>query len=199
MSELNDLIQILKTESGYEMILNKKIDNLNSGYMYISENDNKEAYALSDKDLLDLEVGSVIGPFSPREGVLRIIKINGIEYRSDSLEARHIMIQPKNDINLDSAFMIIESIKEKINNNYDFSDLAQKFSDDRSSSIRGGDLGWFQEGIMVSEFNNACFEAEVGELSVVLTQFGVHLVEVTASSPEVPKLKIIYLEKYFDE
>ena len=45
--------------------------------------------------------------------------------------------------------------------------LAEKFSQDQGSAVNGGDLGWFTEGLMVEEFNNACFSARKGELVVV--------------------------------
>jgi hypothetical protein len=49
------------------------------------------------------------------------------------------------------------------------------------SGPKGGDLGWSARGRMVKPFNDVLFyKAEQGKLYVVTTQFGVHLVEVTA-------------------
>jgi peptidyl-prolyl cis-trans isomerase C len=60
-----------------------------------------------------------------------------------------------------------------------FEDVAQKESDDVGSGSRGGDLGEFNRGQMVPEFEKAAFEAKVGDVTpVVRTQFGYHIIKV---------------------
>ncbi len=73
--------------------------------------------------------------------------------------------------------------------------VAQIHSVDKSSAIKGGDLGWFKEGEMVAEFNEVCFTATKGDLTIVQTQFGVHLVQVTKKSRNVKKVKIVYIDR----
>ena len=73
--------------------------------------------------------------------------------------------------------------------------MAEKFSQDQGSAVNGGDLGWFTEGLMVEEFNNACFSAKKGELVVVNTQFGTHLIEVVDKSKSTEKYKVAYLDR----
>ncbi|HEU5162588.1 MAG TPA: peptidylprolyl isomerase [Thermoanaerobaculia bacterium] len=64
-----------------------------------------------------------------------------------------------------------------------FADLAVKFSEDGSAPT-GGDLGWFERGRMVPEFEQAAFELAPGETSgVVKTQFGYHVIFVEARKP----------------
>mgnify|MGYP003944764993 CR=1 FL=1 len=58
-----------------------------------------------------------------------------------------------------------------------FSSLAFEFSDGPSKS-RGGDLGFFQEGAMVKPFNDFEFEKNKGDLGVVKTIFGYHIIEI---------------------
>ena len=88
------------------------------------------------------------------------------------------MITPKNDVPLDSVNKIISNIRDRIDKGEDFGTLAQLFSDDKGSAIKGGDLGWFKEGVMVKEFNDACFSNNFDKLSQVTTQFGVHLINI---------------------
>ena len=66
-----------------------------------------------------------------------------------------------------------------------FAELA-KANSDCPSSAKGGDLGPFQHGAMVPEFDKAAFELPEGKVSdPVKTQFGYHLVLVTKKFPAV--------------
>ena len=106
------------------------------------------------------------------------------------------MITPKNDVPLDSVNKIISNIRDRIDKGEDFGTLAQLFSDDKGSAIKGGDLGWFKEGVMVKEFNDACFSNNFDKLSQVNTQFGVHLINITNRSRLVKKHKVIYIDRF---
>lgn len=66
----------------------------------------------------------------------------------------------------------------------DFAALARVHSQGPSGPA-GGDLGWFpREGAMVEEFAAAAFALEPGEVSgVVRTQFGLHVIKLTARKP----------------
>ena len=60
----------------------------------------------------------------------------------------------------------------------DFAELAKSYSDGPSGP-EGGDLGWFGEGAMVTEFDQAAFALGVGEISdPVKTRFGYHIIKV---------------------
>ena len=48
---------------------------------------------------------------------------------------------------------------------------------------------------MVAEFNEACFSANKGDLTVVNSQFGTHLIEVTDQSSKSKKYKVAYLDR----
>lgn len=76
-----------------------------------------------------------------------------------------------------------------------FEDAAKAFSSCPSSQ-RGGDLGEFGKGQMVPEFDQACFEMEVGELrGPVKTQFGFHLIRLDKKNEAKP----VTLEDVKDE
>lgn len=65
-----------------------------------------------------------------------------------------------------------------------FQDLAREKSIDATAS-RGGDVGYFRKGQVVQEFENACFELKVGDVSpIVHTQFGYHIIKLTDKKPE---------------
>src|SRR5690606_12422592 len=58
-----------------------------------------------------------------------------------------------------------------------FTTLARENSDGPTAP-RGGDLGYFQEGIMTDAFNDFCFGNPVGAIGMVETEFGFHIIKV---------------------
>jgi len=59
-----------------------------------------------------------------------------------------------------------------------WTDLAKKYSDDPGSKDTGGELGFAQRGKMVPAFDNAIFTQKIGEIDIVKTNFGYHIVQV---------------------
>ena len=176
----------------YDLMARRNSDNTSARFTFTTKE------GLADKnweELFNAEQGTVIGPYQASQGVYRIAKLVIAQNRPDSVEARHILITPTETMSLDSVNIRIEAIKAQIQSGADFGDLAQKNSDDKGSAIKGGDLGWFSEGAMVDEFNEACFTSKRGDLSVVTSQFGVHLIEVTKTSRAVRKVKIAFIDR----
>ncbi|MDO4799166.1 MAG: peptidylprolyl isomerase [Bacillota bacterium] len=69
-----------------------------------------------------------------------------------------------------------KSLLEQIHGGSTFADVAKEHSSCPSKEV-GGDLGFFGEGMMVPEFEQAAFALEVGQISEpVQTQFGYHLI-----------------------
>src|SRR5690606_41831 len=61
-----------------------------------------------------------------------------------------------------------------------FSALAEEFSDDPGSASRGGDLGFFERGVMVKAFEEAIFDMQPDEIrGLVETDFGYHIIKLT--------------------
>ena len=87
--------------------------------------------------------------------------------------ARHILVDSQEQC---------EELKRQIENGADFAELAAEHSDCPSGSS-GGDLGEFEPGQMVPEFDEVVFHEAVGEVhGPVATQFGYHLIEITNRS-----------------
>lgn len=90
-----------------------------------------------------------------------------------SASARHILVA-------DEA--VCEDLKTQIAGGADFADLAKEHSQ-CPSGASGGALGEFGPGQMVPEFDTVVFNEAVGEVhGPVKTQFGYHLLEITARS-----------------
>ena len=85
--------------------------------------------------------------------------------------ARHILVP-------DEA--ACQDLKTKIEGGVDFADMAKEHSQ-CPSGAKGGDLGTFQKGQMVPEFDQVVFNDALNTVhGPVKTQFGYHLLEVTA-------------------
>ena len=68
-------------------------------------------------------------------------------------------------------------LKEALRSGTVFAELARDNSDGPSAP-QGGDLGFFQEGIMTPKFNDFAFGNAVGHIGLVETEFGYHIVKV---------------------
>ena len=86
----------------------------------------------------------------------------------------------KNDKEDLEALKKINEIADKVAKGEDFADLAQKFSDDRTSGRSGGQLAWFGTGRMVPEFESVAFDLkDIGDVSKPFrTSFGYHIVKL---------------------
>lgn len=76
-------------------------------------------------------------------------------------------------------------LRQEIQDGAPFAEIALRESTDLASASRGGDLGTFGRGAMVSEFEDAAFSLPLNTLSQpVLTPFGYHIIEVTARTAD---------------
>jgi peptidyl-prolyl cis-trans isomerase D len=139
------------------------------------------------------DVDDVFGPYIEEESY-RLARLVEIDYRPDSVTARHILLQPDQNTTMDQLKDFADSLKQMIDNGADFAQLATVHSADRSAQ-NGGDLGIFAEGQMVTPFSNACFEGEKGDVVVVETQFGQHIIEILDQGPVVKKVKIAIMSR----
>jgi peptidyl-prolyl cis-trans isomerase D len=100
--------------------------------------------------------------------------------------ARHILIKlaPNADAKADAAAKAkAEDIANQLRKGGNWADLAKKNSDDPGSKDSGGELGFAQRGRMVPEFDKAIFENKPGDVAVVKSQFGYHVVQVEERQP----------------
>jgi peptidyl-prolyl cis-trans isomerase D len=132
----------------------------------------------------------VYGPYL-EDGSYKVAKLLDVAYRPDSVHARHILISPSGNITMIQAKEKADSLVDLIKNGASFATLAEGNSNDQGSAQAGGDLGWFKEGTMVAPFSNVCFTAKRGELNVVETTYGVHIIEVLDQSGKEKKYNIL--------
>jgi peptidyl-prolyl cis-trans isomerase D len=95
--------------------------------------------------------------------------------------SRHILISvPEGaDAKTDAAAKAkAEMVLKQLQAGGSWTDLAKKYSDDPGSKDKGGELGPAQRGQMVPAFDNAIFTQKIGDIAIVKSNFGYHIVQV---------------------
>lgn len=138
-----------------------------------------------------------------KEYVKSTIKDKEIEKYYDEniygdIRVKHILIEPEtltgmttdeiNEAN-EKALKTAKDIIKKLKDGEDFDTLANEYSDDKSTSSNGGDLGWFNTGEMEEEFEEAAFALKKGKYTTtpVETSYGYHIIYKT-DEKEKPSL-----------
>lgn len=105
---------------------------------------------------------------------------DSLPYLSSEVEIGEMIVSPKvNRGERQKALDAIKDIKSRIEKGEDFAALATKYSVDRESAKRGGDLGYAKRGVFVPDFEAAAFTLKPNEISeIVETEFGFHLIQL---------------------
>jgi peptidylprolyl isomerase/peptidyl-prolyl cis-trans isomerase D len=143
---------------------------------------NQEVSAL----IFETNQGDVVGPYKDKE-FFKISKIIELSQMPDSTRASHILIpfigsqrvaadvtrtEVEAKILADSLLSVVKSSVSK------FGDLAKTFSSDLGSGAKEGDLDWFTYSRMTPLFRDFCFQGKKGDVGVVKTPFGFHVIKI---------------------
>lgn len=146
-----------------------------------------------DSVVFNLPAGSYYGPkFSGNS--YKLVKVIDTRFSPDSVKASHILIDPSKLGGVDKAKKLADSLRTLVQNGADFAALAQKYSVDGSKD-KGGDLGTFSRGQMVPAFEEAAFNGKPGDLKIVTSQYGVHLIKIGNQIGSSKVAKLAYIEK----
>jgi peptidyl-prolyl cis-trans isomerase D len=122
----------------------------------------------SNDELLDIYNENILDYDQPELRYLKYVKWPIMSNATDSLRVKHEA----------------EDLIFRLNKGEDFALLANTYTEDPSNSadpqnLKGGDLGWFNKGQLLPEFEIASFEAEKGSIvGPILTQYGYHIIKV---------------------
>lgn len=132
----------------------------------------------TDNELLDLYNDNISDYDQPEQRFLKFVKWPILSNANDSLRVK----------------LEAEDLIFRLNDGEDFALLANTYTEDPSNSadpqnLKGGDLGWFNRGQLLPEFEVASFEADKGSIvGPILTEYGYHVIKVndkrTADSNE---------------
>ena len=104
----------------------------------------------------------------------------------EQTRARHILMKPTPAMSVDEVKRRLEEMRAKIESKTaTFEELARQNSQDTSSAVKGGDMGWLYPGDVMPEFETVMATLKPGEMSgVVQTPFGFHLIQVLERKSE---------------
>jgi len=147
---------------------------------------NKNGLAGTADSIFNLEIGQVYGPYKEK-GFYKLSKVTAVKQLPDSVKASHILIpfagsstaDPSVTQTSEEAKKVADSILTVVRrNNKKFEELAKEMSVDKVSGAKGGDLGWFAYNTMIPEFRDYAFENSKGDMGVVKSQFGYHIIRI---------------------
>ena len=182
-AEVSSLIEDFKLATNDNLFLseNESDSNLDASFLY----KNQVSQEVADSIFLGSK-GKVVGPYTENE-FLKVSKITEISRIPDSVKASHILIPfigaqrvaPEVTRTEESAKKLADSILQVVKGKSDkFAILAKEFSSDKSNSDKGGDLDWFTYTRMTREFRDYTFTGKKGDLGVVKTAFGFHVIKI---------------------
>ena len=152
--------------------------------------------AVADK-LYALEVGDVFGPYKDGD-YIKISRIVAQTQIPDSVKSSHILVSWKGlgtagdtERTKEQAKALADSILTVVKaDGTKFGPLAAEYSADNSNKDKAGDLGYAIPGMMVPAFNDFIFENETGDIDVVETSFGYHVVKIEEQKNEQKAIKV---------
>ena len=128
------------------------------------------------------KVGEISLPVRTRYGY-HILKIIDKRKAPGEVLVAHIMIRTPPNMLAEDSVKLYDKMKEistKIKSGEKFDELAQQYSDDKSSARKGGELPWFGTGRMPLEFEQAAFAIKnKGDYSdIIRTKYGWHILKL---------------------
>lgn len=135
-------------------------------------------------------VGEISLPVRTRFGY-HLIHVLDKRAAKGQIRVAHIMKRLRPNVSEETvrqAKQKIDSLAILINSGEDFSELAKKFSDDRTSARNGGIMPWFSSAGMIPEFSDASFSLKNdGDISpVIRTPYGFHIIKRIERKPVAP-------------
>jgi len=163
--------------------------------------DTKTPLAFQRKGQLDPKIDSIM--FGAAKGFVYGPYLSGDSYKlsklvdeqvgPDSVKARHILLPITTSP--EKTLATADSIKKLIQGGKSFADLAKTYSVDKGSADKGGELGTFGRGSMVPAFEDAVFEGKKGDIKIVTSQYGVHIIDIEDQKGSSKVVKVATVDK----
>ncbi|MFK5984606.1 MAG: SurA N-terminal domain-containing protein [Pseudomonadota bacterium] len=151
--------------------------------------ENKQKYEVSEKvkvDYIELSRKEIAKTIDISEDDIEASYNNSIAKFTipEQRQASHILIsfnKDDDDEKKAKAKELIDSLHKKLQDGEDFATLAKEYSKDPGSAQNGGDLGYFNKGDMVPEFEEVSYSLKIDAISEPFeSPFGFHIIKLTA-------------------
>lgn len=148
--------------------------------------------------IYNLNEGEVYGPYK-HDGAFKVTKVIAVKQIPDSAKVRHILIpfigaqsagpdvtttEAQAKVTSDSLLSVLKRNRSK------FPEFVKAFSSDQGSVAKEGRYDWHPYNTMVPEFNDFEFEGKTGDLGVVKTVFGFHIIEVEGQKNKTKAVQV---------
>lgn len=155
--------------------------------------------AISKSNLLDLEAleyelreikkqmlisryfDQYLKTITDNEAVRNFYSENSEQYTVQRVKVAHVLLRTRasmDDSEIGAVRTRAQEIYSKAISGNDFAKLAEEYSEDNISAIKGGDLGWLNEGAVDPVFIKMAFSLEKDEISeIIQTPFGYHIIK----------------------
>ncbi|MFV0571313.1 MAG: peptidylprolyl isomerase [Xanthomarina gelatinilytica] len=196
----NEVTKNNDTVKGFATVTNPKVFvNSNSDIKFEDRFKFKSDLPASVADtIFNMNVGDVYGPYKDGN-YFKLTKVVAAIQMPDSVKARHILIPY---VGAASAQPDVTQIKEQAKKTADsllsvlkkdnskFGEFVSTYSSDQGSVANGGSYDYFTYNTMVPEFRDYVFQNNVGDMDVVETVYGYHIIEVEGQKNKQRAIKV---------
>jgi len=161
-----------------------------------------ELSVLIDSLMFSEELGIFVEPYK-NGPAWYMAKLIDRKVRPDSASAEHVLIAYqgafRSDPNIsrtkEEASMLADSIYNVLRRDVTgLPGIATTMSDDGSVVNNNGNIGWFKDGQMVYAFNEAAINGKVGDVVLIETPFGYHVIHVTGLTEAAERVRVAQIE-----
>ncbi|MDT0686225.1 peptidylprolyl isomerase [Autumnicola psychrophila] len=154
------------------------------------------------EQIFNLSEGETYGPYE-ENNAWKITRMLETKQIPDSVKASHILvayegtqIDPEATRTKAEAEALADSLANVVRRDQSqFGDLVSQFSSDRSKEQNAGDLGWFSPGQMIPAFEDYVFDNDEGDVGVVETELGYHVISIDEQTEEEKAVKVATVTK----
>ena len=182
-NEVADLINDFKTTTNDKEFFNENDSDINLDFNFIYKN---QVNSSVSSEIFNGAKGDVFGPYKD-QGYFKISKIVEVTKMPDSVKSSHILIPfagaqratPDVSRTEEEAQKLADSLLAVVKNTSSkFAQLAKDFSSDKGSSEKGGEYDWYNYARMTPEFRDFTFQGKSGDMGVVKSPFGFHVIKI---------------------
>ncbi|HAB27876.1 MAG TPA: peptidylprolyl isomerase, partial [Xanthomarina gelatinilytica] len=196
----NEVTKNNDTIKGFATVTNHKVFvNSNSDIKFEDRFKFKSDLPASVADtIFNMNVGDVYGPYKDAN-YFKLTKVIAAIQMPDSVKARHILIpyvgaasaQPDVTQSKEQAKKTADSLLSVLKkDNSKFGEFVSTYSSDQGSVANGGSYDYFTYNTMVPEFRDYVFQNNVGDMDVVETVYGYHIIEVEGQKNKQRAIKV---------